>query len=306
MNFDVRTLYVQTTLIYIFLSLALLLYLKHHKTYPGFTHWMVGTFLVSFGYLAVVLRGIVPDWISILANNGLFVGGAVVRLDGTIRFTRGTTANKLIYTLPAVIVLIASYFYFVDDQIAMRVLALSVIISSVSIAIAYEMFCYAPRENSRIYTVWASLVLLFALGMIVRALTWTFVPTLGIFEPTPMQTSVALGLGIMELGWMFCLLMLNSQRLEAELKHSEAQLAEKVTSLKKALSEVKTLTGLLPMCASCKRIRDDKGYWNQLERYIMMHSDARFTHGVCPDCARQLYPEHFDDANDGRQQKCTA
>jgi len=61
--------------------------------------------------------------------------------------------------------------------------------------------------------------------------------------------------------------------------------------LKKALEKVKTLSGMLPICAHCKKIRDDKGYWNQVEVYIKEHSDANFTHGICPDCARELFPE---------------
>jgi len=59
------------------------------------------------------------------------------------------------------------------------------------------------------------------------------------------------------------------------------------------LQEVKTLSGLLPICASCKKIRDDKGYWNILEQYISEHSDAEFTHGICPECAQRLYPDYY-------------
>ena len=54
------------------------------------------------------------------------------------------------------------------------------------------------------------------------------------------------------------------------------------------IAEVKTLNGLLPICAWCKRIRDDKGYWNQLEAYISSHTDAEFTHGICPDCLSKV------------------
>lgn len=50
------------------------------------------------------------------------------------------------------------------------------------------------------------------------------------------------------------------------------------------------LSGMLPICASCKKIRDDKGYWNQIETYIKAHSDAKFTHGICPECSEKLYP----------------
>ncbi len=61
--------------------------------------------------------------------------------------------------------------------------------------------------------------------------------------------------------------------------------------LEKALAEVKTLSGLLPICASCKKIRDDRGYWSNIETYIHLHSDAQFSHGICPDCAARLYPD---------------
>jgi DNA-binding response OmpR family regulator len=67
----------------------------------------------------------------------------------------------------------------------------------------------------------------------------------------------------------------------AERKHLIFQLQE-------ALARVKTLSGLLPICAWCKRIRDDKGYWNQLEAYLAEHTEADFTHGICPDCAKQF------------------
>ena len=57
------------------------------------------------------------------------------------------------------------------------------------------------------------------------------------------------------------------------------------------MGQVRKLTGLLPMCAACKKIRDDTGYWQAVETYISEHSDAVFTHGICPDCMRKLYPE---------------
>lgn len=68
-----------------------------------------------------------------------------------------------------------------------------------------------------------------------------------------------------------------------------------IKELETALSEVKTLKGLLPICANCKKIRDDQGYWNQIESYLQQHAQASFTHSVCPDCIRELYPEFADE-----------
>lgn len=74
-------------------------------------------------------------------------------------------------------------------------------------------------------------------------------------------------------------------------KKAEEERNQLVAELQHALAKVKTLSGFLPICASCKDIRDDKGYWNQIESYISSHSEAEFSHGICPDCAKKLYPE---------------
>ena len=76
-----------------------------------------------------------------------------------------------------------------------------------------------------------------------------------------------------------------------ELAAIALQNSRTLDKLKEALANIKTLRGLLPICASCKKIRDDKGYWNRLETYIHDHSEADFTHGICPECSAKLYPE---------------
>ncbi len=68
-----------------------------------------------------------------------------------------------------------------------------------------------------------------------------------------------------------------------------------IQQLQAALAQVKTLSGLLPICAQCKKIRDDRGYWNQVEVYIRDRSAASFTHSICPECSRKLYPQLYDD-----------
>lgn len=75
-----------------------------------------------------------------------------------------------------------------------------------------------------------------------------------------------------------------------ERKQAEEQRDKLIVELQKALSEVKTLRGILPICSHCKKIRDDKGYWNQIESYIHEHSDAEFSHGICQECAEKYYP----------------
>lgn len=72
-------------------------------------------------------------------------------------------------------------------------------------------------------------------------------------------------------------------------------LRRKNAELQEALDKVKTLRGLLPICASCKKIRDDQGYWEQVESYIGKRTDVEFSHGICPDCAQRYYPEFTQD-----------
>ncbi len=87
-----------------------------------------------------------------------------------------------------------------------------------------------------------------------------------------------------------------TERKQAEqaLQEASEEREKLIRDLQFALDHVKTLEGLIPICAHCKKMRDDKGYWNQVEEYISGHTDATFTHGICPDCARKLYDELYE------------
>jgi PAS domain S-box-containing protein len=76
-------------------------------------------------------------------------------------------------------------------------------------------------------------------------------------------------------------------------KELEQQREQLIIDHMHALSQIKTLSGMLPICASCKRVRDDQGYWNQIESYVEQHSEAEFSHGICPECAKKIYPKYY-------------
>jgi PAS domain S-box-containing protein len=78
-----------------------------------------------------------------------------------------------------------------------------------------------------------------------------------------------------------------------EHKRMEVEREKLILELKEALLRVRTLSGLLPICSSCKKIRDDEGRWHPLEDYVREHSEAEFTHTICPECARKTYPNYF-------------
>lgn len=83
-----------------------------------------------------------------------------------------------------------------------------------------------------------------------------------------------------------------STRLRAIYDSLEDKVRQRTQDLERALSEVKQLSGLLPICSHCKKIRDDQGYWKQIEEYVSTRSEATFSHGICPECIKKLYPEY--------------
>jgi hypothetical protein len=83
--------------------------------------------------------------------------------------------------------------------------------------------------------------------------------------------------------------------LTSPRERMEKEREKLIVELKDALGKVKALSGLLPLCASCKKSRNDRGHWEQIEEYVPDRSGAEFTHGLCADCAKQLYAEFFED-----------
>jgi DNA repair exonuclease SbcCD ATPase subunit len=92
-----------------------------------------------------------------------------------------------------------------------------------------------------------------------------------------------------------------TSKLMNELIATKRDLQQKTADLQEALAQVKQLKGLLPICASCKKIRDDKGYWQSVEHYVSAHSEAQFSHDICPDCMKKLYPAYFHESEEKKE-----
>lgn len=89
-----------------------------------------------------------------------------------------------------------------------------------------------------------------------------------------------------------------------EMRREENERKDLVAKLQHALAQMETLRGIVPICSSCKKIRDDNGFWYEIEPYIASHTQVEFSHSICPDCEEKLYPEYFkkrDSATDGRR-----
>jgi hypothetical protein len=99
------------------------------------------------------------------------------------------------------------------------------------------------------------------------------------------------------LPWSLAFMVLNALigLFWGKIKQADKDKSKVIMELQEALVRVKALSGLLPICAACKKIRDDQGYWNQIEAYLKEHSEAEFSHGICPECTVKLYPDYFSE-----------
>ena len=100
-------------------------------------------------------------------------------------------------------------------------------------------------------------------------------------------------IGIFVAGWKF----LKEEKVRTGIEFEREAL---IASLQEAAHHIKTLKGLIPICSSCKKIRDDKGFWNNVDSYIQSRTEAEFSHGICPDCMKKLYPDFMDDEDEDK------
>lgn len=148
-------------------------------------------------------------------------------------------------------------------------------------------------------TMLTNLLIMGAIALITIALTWVLCDSLFI-KPINLLVNATRRFGVGELGARSGLSHTPDEigRL-AESFDDMASLVEmwdtkRQHELQKALDEVRTLRGIVPICASCKKIRDDNGFWSQVEKYVGDHTEATFSHSICPSCAKKLYPEYYD------------
>jgi len=291
MLLDIKTLIFVAVLVSLIYGIGLSLYRTHQKTFPGFSFWIASFFLLSLGYISLLIRDFAPLFLSVIVGNSLFALGALFMLDGVYRFTRGYRLRALHYSSLAVFVILISLFYFIYPNIVIRTLIIGVYAGAIAFVIAWVLITSAPESSSKFHYAAATLIGAFALALVILPTFVSSPPGDDIFRMGNRYAIYYLTALVFEIGWGVCLLMINNQRLEDELHHARRKLVESNKQLEKAVRDKITLTGLLPICAHCKKIRDDQGYWNHVESYIKSHSEADFSHGICPECARKNYPE---------------
>lgn len=276
---DIRTLSLTSGIISLILSTCMLYVYIRRKTYIGFMQWVISSVLNCFALILLSLRGFIPDFITIVIANTLIILAIGFIAYGMEIFLGITRRAWLFISLAMILFVSFLYFTYYSPNVNARIIIISAILATLYAYCGYIVHRFLPRlmndHNVLLMGVFSILSIWFVFRII---------PTVFIEGPIVdfMRASAIQGVSIMVFfgGNIFVtigLIILNFQRVEIDLQATQ--------------DEVKTLRGIIPICSSCKKIRDDEGIWNQIETYIRSHSEAEFTHGICPDCRDKLYPE---------------
>lgn len=279
MNLDVRTLSFVAAINALILFLWLLSIFTSRKRYPGTTGWIASAFFLFVAMAAISFRGILHDALTVVLGNTCFIASFVL-VDLGLRLFAGDRPAFILYVAATSLIAVSFiYFTFFEPQVAIRIAIISCSISFLCVRLAWYTHSRIRRIVMEKTTLLVAVFALLGLWDLTRAvLTLLYEPAIndfmksGIIQSTTVITFNAASI-LMYAG----LVTIHAQRLENELK---------------------TLEGFLPICASCKKIRDDRGYWKQVEEYIEHHTDATMTHTICPDCVQKLYPNIDDKKTD--------
>jgi diguanylate cyclase (GGDEF)-like protein len=230
-HFETRTIVVILMGVTIVLSLAMNLIRLTRKTYPGFGMWTAGTTTYAFGFLFISLRNIIPNIFTIVLANALLLFAALFFWEGTRCFYRKKSRKAFIVLLIAGYTLFQSYFTFVHNDIGVRIVIYSLLSAAIFGAIAMELFrMRLPALRSSSWFT-GSLFALYGIFMVFRGLLTELLPPLhDLLEPNTLQAITFILAIFFGIAWTFGFVMLNSERLEADLRNAQNKLQKIATT----------------------------------------------------------------------------
>ena len=289
-----KLLLITSAILNVFMAMTMAVFQFSRKTYPGFGFWIWGVALNGLTYIGLVLRGTIPLELSVFLTNTFWALTGLLFLDGLRRFLGFAKLPAWIYAVPLVVAIhaVATFYYF--DSGAWRSLVLSVVFS-----ITHGLTAWLSlREYFKIKSVFLLILgletSLATLVIMCRAFLNLTVANFEFMVSLDSELFFFIAFVVLELVICFSFILLNAEWFERDLLITQSALKSNVQELEKTLAEIKTLKGLLPICSSCKKIRDDSNNWVQMEVYVRDRTDADFSHGICPDCVRKLYPDFAD------------
>jgi len=250
--------------------------LFRRRTYPGYTQWMLSSWLGAVGAMLVALRGHLPDRLSMLVANLILLGVVVLVLEGVDRYLGQRRRRGALLALFLGFGCALAAFQLLWPSLRMRVVIIAFSTAWLGFLCARRIHRHMAGVVADPYPMILWAMVLFTVVNLVRGL-------LAVLAPPPsedfMHASQTQGLVV--LVFLFTLivvysglLVLNTQRVEQDLRL--------------ALDECRVLREYIPICAQCKKIRNDEGGWDSLEAYLHRRTGAQLSHGLCPDCAQDL------------------
>ncbi|MFZ5586866.1 MAG: hypothetical protein ACOZHQ_13175 [Thermodesulfobacteriota bacterium] len=271
---------------------------RTRKTYPGFGLWALTYLTHGVGLLLLMARGLIPDFVSVVVSNVMTSGTPLLTWIGAQVFF-GRPRPR--WPFVAVLCLLAAglaYYWYIEPNLSARIVLIALVMGGLCLASAWDLW-RLPGPDLRQASRFTALSMA-AYGLL--ALSRAATPFTSQALDAPFQNTIFHGLffmGSVLVGIIpsYGMITMNAQRLEGELNAREAEVRATVDELTQALAEVRTLSELLPICSACKKVRDDAGYWQQVDNYFAQHSGVRFSHGICPDCLARLYPDAAERMN---------
>lgn len=274
------------------LSCATLYHLWHQGRahYRGFGLFFHQTVCQALGVALVLGRGRLPDVVSIVLAHALVFGGVMLGMLGARRFLglkERWDREALVFAL---FVLSDVYFWAIDPHLPARV---ALTFGAIAYFSSGQAWAFLKRSGDRYYATKVSGIVagMIAMAAAARAgLNVTYDPFMT-FEQTPLIDIVlTLMIQVLTLFFSFSLVTMVNAIGMRDLMDRETALREERDQLRRALDENNALRKLLPVCAWCQKIRDDKGYWSELKQYFV--DTHRVTHGICPECEARMRAEN--------------
>lgn len=276
LNLDIHTLALTTGLIFLVIGAHMSYFSSVRRSYSGTGFWSLAAMLSGIGMLLLGQRDVLPNYLSIIVGNLFIAGYLVCVFVGLTYFLERRPHWTEHVVLMGLLVLGFCYFTYGSPNVNARIVLISLFLAYYCLRIVVLMLRIAPGSHLR-HNLFIWVIGGLGLYYLVRASYSGFLEqSLTSFMKAGTFHMIAFLVYILSGFWILVgLLFMGIKRLEHDLARARA--------------EVRQLSGLLPICANCKKIRDDSGYWNQIETYISDHSEAKFSHSICPECAEELY-----------------
>ncbi|MCG8572087.1 MAG: hypothetical protein MJB14_18285 [Spirochaetes bacterium] len=278
-DLDIKTLSFFTGIISLILGFCLVYFLNNRKKYPGFILWILAISSNGTGSFLLAFRATLPDFLTIVIANTCFILFYFFVFTGIDQFTNNFNIKRTILSVIIVVIMLIFFILFTYSypNINMRIIVYSLTASVLVLIYFFSSVGFLKElypDKTGILTL--SLLCNFALFFVRIFYTLFFESKITNFLESGMihQLSFIVTV-IINITIMITLVIINSERLRNELTAAN--------------KKIEDLANLLPICSNCKKIKDDQGYWKDVEEYIEKKTDVTLSHSLCNDCMTKIY-----------------